>query len=125
LPRIKEGVQMNRSWLMIFVASLFEVSWVVGLKYSFNWWTWLLTFVAIMISFKYLISSAKKLPIGTVYAVFTGLGTTGTVTVEMLIFGEPFRWPKLLLILLLLIGVIGLKMVTKESDPIAIKGAES
>jgi paired small multidrug resistance pump len=110
---------------MIFIASLFEVSWVVGLKHSFNWWTWLLTCIAILISFKYLISSAKKLPIGTVYAVFTGLGTTGTVAAEMLIFDVPFRWTKLLLISLLLVGVIGLKMVTKESDTIASKGAES
>jgi paired small multidrug resistance pump len=116
---------MNRSWFTIFVASLFEVSWVVGLKYSYNWWTWLLTCAAIFISFKYLISSAKKLPIGTVYAVFTGLGTTGTVAVEMLIFDVPFSWTKLSLIFILLVGIIGLKTVTKDSNIPSTKGADS
>lgn len=63
-----------------------------------------------------LIRSSSRLPVGTVYAVFTGIGTAGTVIMEMLVFGEPFQWVKVLLILLLLIGVIGLKVVTKESE---------
>ncbi|MNP57937.1 Multidrug resistance protein YkkC [compost metagenome] len=61
-----------------------------------------------------LILATKKLPVGTAYAVFTGIGTAGTVIAEMVLFGEPFRIIKLLLILLLLSGVIGLKIVTVE-----------
>jgi paired small multidrug resistance pump len=113
---------MNRSWLIVFIGGIFEVIWVVGLKHSFDWWTWLGTAVAIYVSLYFLIRSAKKLPVGTVYAVFTGLGTVGTVAVEILFFGEPFRLIKLLLVLLLLSGVIGLKMITKEPKT---EGAEA
>ena len=61
-----------------------------------------------------MIMAGRKLPVGTVYAVFVGLGTAGTVFSEILFFGEPFKVRKILLILLLLAGVIGLKLVTKD-----------
>jgi paired small multidrug resistance pump len=58
--------------------------------------------------------AGRKLPVGTVYAVFVGLGTAGTVLSEIIFFGEPFKVEKIILILLLLAGVIGLKLVTKD-----------
>ena len=61
-----------------------------------------------------MITAAQVLPAGTVYAIFVGLGTAGTVIAEILFFGEAFRWGKVLLILLLLVGVIGLKLVTDD-----------
>ncbi|MBP1992857.1 DMT family transporter [Paenibacillus eucommiae] len=105
---------MNKNWMMVFSAGLMEVIWVSGLKHSTTWWMWLITAVVLVFSFIVLIRSFKKLPVGTVYAVFTGLGTAGTVAAEMLVFNEPFRWEKALLILILLIGVVGLKAVTHE-----------
>lgn len=90
--------------------------WVTELKHADSWWSWVGTLTAIYITFDMLIRSSKKLPVGTVYAVFTGLGTFETVIVEMLVFGEPFSWAKIALILLLLTGVIGLKMITKQSE---------
>ncbi|MMZ62289.1 Multidrug resistance protein YkkC [compost metagenome] len=69
-----------------------------------------------MLSMYLLILSTKKLPVGTAYAVFTGIGTAGTVLTEMLIFNEPVKVVKLLLILLLMAGVVGLKMVTTEKE---------
>lgn len=60
-----------------------------------------------------MIMAGRKLPVGTIYAVFVGLGTAGTVLSEILFFGEPFKVEKALLILLLLAGVIGLKLVTQ------------
>lgn len=107
---------MNKEWLKVFIAAFFEVFWVMGLKHADNIWTWLGTAICIAISFFGLVSASKKLPVGTVYAVFVGLGTAGTVTAEILFFGEPFKLIKLLLILLLLIGVMGLKLVTSEND---------
>ncbi|MFK5707509.1 DMT family transporter [Lysinibacillus boronitolerans] len=105
---------MKTDWIKVIVAAFFEVFWVIGLKHANDFLTWTGTVIAIIISFYLMIMAGKKLPVGTVYAVFVGLGTAGTVFSEILLFGEPFKVEKLLLILLLLIGVIGLKLVTKD-----------
>ncbi|WP_042196127.1 DMT family transporter [Paenibacillus camerounensis] len=107
---------MNRSWLYVLIGACFEVLWVMGLKHADDVLTWTGTVIAIVLSFGLLIRAvAAKLPVGTAYAVFTGLGTSGTVLVEMLLFGEEFSLIKILLIALLLTGVLGLKMVTKDN----------
>ena len=103
---------MNRYWMLVFVAAAFEIGWVTGLKYAESAWQSALTIVSILISFGLLIHSGKKLPAATAYAVFVGLGTAGTVTVEMLFFGVPFNPVKAALIASLLVGIIGLKIVT-------------
>ncbi|WP_453992830.1 DMT family transporter [Bacillus nitroreducens] len=112
---------MNLEWAKVFLAAFFEVFWVIGLKHADSFWTWTGTAIAIYISFYALIAAGKKLPVGTVYAVFVGLGTAGTVLSEILFFNEPVKMTKLLLIGVLLIGVIGLKLVTKEKE---VEGAE-
>lgn len=106
---------MSRSWVLVVVGAFFEVLWVIGLKHSANVISWIGTSIAIAVSLALIIRASFKLPVGTVYAVFTGLGTTLTVLVEMLVFGEPFKALKLLLIFILLACVLGLKLVTKES----------
>jgi paired small multidrug resistance pump len=103
---------MKADWIKVFVAALFEVFWVVGLKHADDFWTWAGTVISIIISFYGMIMAGRKLPVGTVYAVFVGLGTAGTVISEILFFGEPLKMSKILLVLLLLAGVIGLKLVT-------------
>lgn len=105
---------MNKDWIKVFVAAFFEIFWVIGLKHANDFWTWAGTAIAIFISFYLMIMAGRKLPVGTVYAVFVGLGTAGTVFSEILFFGEPFKVEKALLILLLLAGVIGLKLVTTD-----------
>ncbi|RJE90222.1 QacE family quaternary ammonium compound efflux SMR transporter [Paenibacillus sp. 1011MAR3C5] len=106
----------NKYWLLVIVAACFEVLWVMGLKHAESLPAWAGTIVAIIVSFLLLIYTAKKLPTSTAYAVFVGLGTVGTVLVEMTVFGEPFRWSKIGLVAVLLIGIIGLKMVTHDGD---------
>ena len=113
---------MNTNWIKVFVAAFFEVFWVIGLKHADGFWTWTGTVISIIISFYGMIMAGRKLPVGTVYAVFGGSGTAGTVLSEILFFGEPFKVEKALLILLLLAGVIGLKLVTKDKVQ---KGDES
>lgn len=105
---------MNTEWTKVYIAALFEVLWVIGLKHADDFWSWTGTIIAIFISFCVMIMAGRKLPVGTVYAVFVGLGTAGTVFSEILFLGEPFKMEKILLILLLLAGVIGLKLVTKD-----------
>ena len=105
---------MNKDWIKVFVAAFFEIFWVIGLKHANDFWTWAGTAIAIIISFYLMIMAGRKLPVGTVYAVFVGLGTAGTVFSEILFFDEPFKVEKVFLILLLLAGVIGLKLVTTD-----------
>ncbi len=103
---------MNLDWLKVIIAAVFEVIWVIGLKHADNAGEWAMTIASIIVSFYAMINAGKKLPVGTVYAVFVGLGTAGTVLSELVLFEEPFKIEKLLLIAVLLIGVIGLKIVS-------------
>ncbi|MEK4186834.1 DMT family transporter [Paenibacillus sp. FSL L8-0494] len=111
-------MKKNSEWLKVVGAAIFEVMWVIGLKHASSVWEWLITVVAIIISFYVIISVSSKLPVGTVYSVFVGLGTAGTVIADMVLFGEPFKLMKLVLVVILLAGVIGLKMVTNETKDI-------
>jgi paired small multidrug resistance pump len=107
---------MNRHWILVIIAGLIEILWAIGLKYSNNWISWIGIAILIYISFVVLLRALEKVPVATAYVVFTGIGTAGTVLVEMIFFGESFSWNKIFFILLLLAGVIGLKLVTAESS---------
>lgn len=107
---------MNKEWIKVLIAAFFEVFWVIGLKHADSTFEWVGTAFAVFVSFYLLIAAGNKLPVGTVYAVFVGLGTAGTVLADILFFGEPVKTAKLLLILVLLAGVIGLKLVTDEAE---------
>ena len=113
---VEEDIIVNRVWLYVFIAGLFEIFWVSGLSHADNSVFWALTIVAIITSFCLLTFASRKLPIGTLYAVFAGIGTAGTVLVEMIIFGEPFNLFKILLIAILLCGVMGLKMLGSSKN---------
>ncbi|MCM3389149.1 SMR family transporter [Ureibacillus chungkukjangi] len=105
-----------KAWLKVLLASLLEVFWVIGLAHADEFWEWGGTILAIGICNYLLIKATSELPTGTVYAVFVGLGTAGAVLSEIMFFGEPFNIVKILLIILLLIGVIGLKLVTDNGQ---------
>ena len=105
-----------KSWLRVLLASLLEVFWVIGLAHADEIWEWGGTIIAIAVCNYLLIKATSELPTGTVYAVFVGLGTAGAVLSEILFFGEPFNILKILLIILLLVGVIGLKLVTDNDQ---------
>ncbi len=107
---------MNLYWMSVFVATLFEVLWVIGLKHASSPLEWIGTALCVVVTFILLTFAGKKLPIGTTYTVFTGIGTVGTIMTDTLFFGETLGVVKVLLIALLLLGVIGLKMITEEHD---------
>jgi paired small multidrug resistance pump len=113
---------MNANWMKVFVGAFFEVFWVIGLKHANGFWTWSGTVISIMVSFFLIIMASRKLPVGTVYAVFVGLGTAGTVISEIIFFSEPIKLEKIMLIALLLVGVLGLKLLTKDDTQ---EGADS
>ncbi|TFB18859.1 QacE family quaternary ammonium compound efflux SMR transporter [Filobacillus milosensis] len=105
---------MQKAWLQVVIGAFFEVIWVIGLKHAGSLIEWSTTVIAIFISFYLLIIAGERIPVGTAYAVFVGLGTAGTVLSDILFFDDPFNVIKILLIALLLFGVIGLKLVTDE-----------
>ena len=104
------------NWLKIIIASVFEVGWVIGLTHATSVIEWLLTIIAIFLSFYLLIEASKWLPVGSAYAVFVGLGTTGVTVFDFLFFGQPVVIGKIILIITLIIGVVGLKLVTPEGE---------
>ncbi|WCG22940.1 multidrug efflux SMR transporter [Vagococcus lutrae] len=101
-----------RYWVQVVIAGLFEVVWVIGLKHASSPIEWGVTLVAIFLSFYWMIEAGNHLPVGTVYAVFVGIGTTGTVLLEALLFKQPLSFVRIVFIVMLLIGVVGLKLVT-------------
>ncbi|SFP86529.1 DMT family transporter [Salibacterium halotolerans] len=107
---------MYIQWIKVFIAAIFEVGWVIGLKHAETAEQWSMTAVCIVVSFYLLIAAGRKLPVGTVYAVFAGLGTAGTVVSGMVFFQEPVNGLKLLFIGILLFGVIGLKLAEDRTE---------
>lgn len=105
---------MNKYWFMVLLAGLVEIIWVVGLKHADSIATWGVTVIAIIASFYFLLTAMAHLPSSTVYAMFTGIGTVGTVLTGIFIFNEPAHAIKLVLLGTLVIGIIGLHRVTGE-----------
>lgn len=102
--------------MKVIVAAIFEVLWVIGLAHAEGVLQWTGTVIAIIMSNYLLIDASRDLPAGTVYSFFVGLGASGAVLCEMIFFDEPFQLLKLLLIAFILVGVIGLKLVTDEEE---------
>ncbi len=103
------------AWIYLLVAGLFEIVWAIGLKYTEGWarlWPSLGTLAAMVVSFWCLSQSLKSIPIGTGYAIWTGIGAVGAAALGILLFGDSASWPRLLCIGLIVSGVIGLKMVS-------------
>ncbi|WP_442682564.1 quaternary ammonium compound efflux SMR transporter SugE [Stenotrophomonas sp. JC08] len=101
------------AWIYLLVAGLFEVVWAIGLKYTEGWtrlWPSVGTLVAMGVSFWCLSQSLRSIPIGTGYAIWTGIGAVGAAALGIVLFGDSASWPRLLCIGLIVSGVIGLKL---------------
>lgn len=72
-----ERIRMNRNWFLVVIAGLIEILWAIGLKHTSNWISWAGIALLIYISFSLLVKATKSLPVATVYASFTGIGTAG------------------------------------------------
>ena len=103
-------------WAMLAVAGLFEVAWAVGLKYTdgfSRWWPSVGTALAMAVSVVLLALAMRSLPVGTAYAVWTGIGAVGTALLGMALFNESREVARLVCIGLIVAGILGLKLVTK------------
>ncbi|PIT13024.1 multidrug transporter [Snodgrassella alvi] len=103
------------AWLSLLLAGLLEVVWAIGLKYSQNFTKLtpsIITLVALIGSFLLLAQSMRSLPVGTAYAVWTGIGAVGATIVGIIVFREPAGAMRLISLALIIIGIIGLKFGT-------------
>lgn len=104
-------------WLFLIIAGLFEVMWAIELKYSkgfTNLIPSILTIIGLIASFYFLSISIKSLPLGSAYAKWTGIGTVGTVIFSIILFKETVNIMQIFCIILIVVGIIGLKMLSSN-----------
>jgi quaternary ammonium compound-resistance protein SugE len=104
------------AWLILFIAGLFETAWAIGMKYSegfTKFWPSVFTIVSILISMGLLAYSLRELPVGTAYAVWTGIGAVGTAILGIILFGESKELIRIFFIFLIIAGIAGLRVFAK------------
>ncbi len=102
------------AWTMLFVAGLFEIGWAVGLEYTAGFtrvWPTVVTAASLVASMALLGLAIRTLPLGTAYAIWTGIGTIGTAVLGMALFQEPASTLRLVFIGFIIVGIFGLKAV--------------
>lgn len=103
------------AWFLLFLAGLFEIGWAVGLKYTDGFTRPMptaFTIISMIISVVLLGLAVKTLPMGTAYAVWTGIGTVGTVLLGIWLLGDPATLVRVACIALIVTGIAGLKLAT-------------
>lgn len=102
-------------WVLLFIAGLFEVAWAIGLKYTegfTRFWPSAGTLAAMTLSIVLLGLAMRTLPVGTAYAVWTGIGAVGTVILGIVLFAEPATAARLACVGLIVAGILGLKLTS-------------
>jgi quaternary ammonium compound-resistance protein SugE len=105
-------------WIVLFVAGLFEIAWAIGLKYTEGFsklWPSVFTIVCMIISMGLLAYAVKYLPVGTAYAIWTGIGAVGTAILGMILFNESKELVRIFFIFLIVVGIVGLKVFSGQS----------
>ncbi|MDO0825292.1 quaternary ammonium compound efflux SMR transporter SugE [Desulfosporosinus nitroreducens] len=103
------------AWIYLVIAGVFEVIWAIGLKYSHGFtklFPSLITLGGMVVSFYLLSLAIKSLPIGTAYAIWTGIGALGVVLIGIFLFNEPANILRILFLCLIMVGIIGLKLTS-------------
>lgn len=102
------------AWVNLFIAGILEIVWAIGLKYSnglSNPIPSLITILGMILSFYFLSLATKVLPIGTSYAIWTGIGAVGTIILSILLFHENISVQKIIFLIMIISGIIGLKFI--------------
>ena len=113
------------AWVILVIAGLLEIAWAVGLKLSDGLskpFPALLTILAMIASMVLLGVAVRTLPLGTAYAVWTGIGAVGSVLLGIVLFGEPATAARLLCVAAIVGGIIGLKLLSPAAEPAPING---
>ena len=105
------------AWLILFAAGLCEIGWAIGLKYTQGFsrlWPSLWTIASMIVSLWLLAIALRTLPLGTAYAVWTGIGAAGTALLGIMLLGEAATLARLGCIALIVAGIVGLKLATPD-----------
>jgi quaternary ammonium compound-resistance protein SugE len=105
------------AWITLFFAGIFEIIWAVALKYSQSlskFWPSVITISALAASMLLLGISMRNLPLGTAYAVWTGIGAAGAFIAGIILFGEPVNLMRIIFASLIIIGILGLKFTSQS-----------
>lgn len=103
------------AWIYLIIAGLLEIGWAIGLKYTAGFtrlWPSIFTATAMIVSLFFLSQALKIIPVGTGYAIWTGIGAAGTAILGIILFSESAALPRLGCIALIVIGIIGLKLTS-------------
>jgi quaternary ammonium compound-resistance protein SugE len=106
-------------WIILFIAGLFEVAWAIGLKYTDGFsklWPSVFTIVCMLVSMGLLAYAVKYLPVGTAYAIWTGIGAVGTAILGIILFNESKELVRIFFIFLIVVGIVGLKIFSGQSS---------
>lgn len=106
----------STAWIILFIAGLFETGWAIGLKYSngfTKFWPSVFTAISMAISIWLLSISLKTLPVGSAYAVWTGIGAVGTAILGIILFSESKDFVKIFFIMMIVTGLAGLSLVSR------------
>ena len=109
---------MTTAWIYLLAAGLTEIGWALGLKYTDGWtrlWPSLITIALMILSFTLLSQALKTIPIGTAYAVWTGIGAVGVAIIGMMFLKEPTSTLRILCILAIVSGIVGLKLLSGQN----------
>jgi quaternary ammonium compound-resistance protein SugE len=107
-------MKTSLAWTILIIAGLFETSWAIGMKYSYGFTKLIpsvFTAISMAISVVLLTYALKVLPLGTAYAVWTGIGTVGTVILGIVLFKEPYDFYRMFFIFLIIVGIAGLRIL--------------
>lgn len=114
--RKMESVSMNKAWIYVVLTSLSELVWIYGFNTASTWWHWVLIVSFIILDLHFLAKACEGLPTGTVYAIFAGFGTVGTFLMDIFIFHENIKLVSVFFIMLIILGVVGLKLSDDQKD---------
>ena len=104
-------------WIFLFLAAIFEVSWAIAMKYSDGFSVLvpsIITVIGYILSAVFLSLAVKQLPLGTAYAMWTGFGIIGTSVLGVFLFNEKLTVPQVICVILIVVGIVGLKLLGKE-----------
>lgn len=107
-------------WTYLLIAAAFEIAWAIGLKTTHGFtrlWPSVFTLLAMVVSLWLLALAVRTIPVGTAYAIWTGIGAVGTAIFGIILFAEPATWPRLCCIGLIVAGLVGLKIASPDKAP--------